>query len=83
MMKLKDIRDNAFHVVGGLAISLSIMWCYWLSIPALFVVGFLREHAQHRDEGFFGWITKHRMIEAATWGVGALVASIIWTFIKP
>ncbi len=82
-MKLKDVGDNALHVVGGLAISLAIMWCYWLSIPALFVVGFLREQAQHRDEGFFGWITTHRMIEAAMWSVGAIIASVVWLFIKP
>jgi hypothetical protein len=32
--------------------------------------------------GWFGWITKHRLIEAAGWPVGALVASVAWYFIK-
>ena len=79
---MKEFWNGVLHVVGGAAIALSIMWVYWLAIPALAAVGFLREQAQHRDEGFFGWITTHRMIEALEWPLGALIACVIWMFIK-
>jgi len=79
---MKEVWNAILHVLGGALIALSIMWVYWLAIPALAVVGFLREQAQHRDEGFFGWITKHRMIEAMEWPLGALIGCLVWTVIK-
>jgi hypothetical protein len=79
---MKEIINGVLHVIGGLLIALSIMWNYWLAVPVLFVVGFLREQAQHRDEGLLGWITGHRLFEAFLWPVGALIACIIWLFIK-
>ncbi len=45
---MREIGNAVLHVVGGCLIALAIMWIYWLAIPALFVVGFLRERAQHR-----------------------------------
>jgi len=74
--------DIFLHIIGGLVMSLAIMWIYWLAIPVMFVFGFLREQAQHRDEGFFGWITGHRMFEALQWPIGGLIACGIWTALK-
>ena len=81
-MRAREAVNAVLHVAGGAAISFSIMWLYWLSIPAMFVVGFLREQAQHRDEGFFGWINGHRMVEALQWPAGALLACLVWALVS-
>jgi hypothetical protein len=40
--------DIALHIIGGFLVSAAIMWIHWLAIPALLIMGFLREQAQHR-----------------------------------
>jgi hypothetical protein len=50
---------NTFlHILGGFLIALAILWNGWLAVPALLVVGFLREQAQHRwiiERNADGW----------------------------
>jgi hypothetical protein len=84
------------HAVGSLVGVLAIAFCYWLSIPAFAVFGFFWEKTQHRyiwfidrggklqrkKTGWFGWVTKHRLLEAAGWPIGALVASVVWFLIQ-
>lgn len=84
------------HGVAALAICAAIFWLHWLSIPCFAFIGFFFEKTQHRyfwsivdgklhreKTGWFGWVTKHRLLEAAGWPIGALIASIVWQFIKP
>jgi hypothetical protein len=66
------------------------------AVVSFAAVGFFFEKTQHRyiwfidrggklqrkETGWTGWITKHRLIEAAGWPVGALVGSIVWVIIK-
>jgi hypothetical protein len=40
-------------------------------------VGLLRERAQHRDEPWPDWLTRHRLLEAAGWGVGGSLAGLL------
>lgn len=80
-MKGKDVLDNVLHVLTGGALAGLIMWNYWFAGPVFLVVGFLREQAQHKKEGFFGWVNPHRLLEAASWGVGGLAASIVRCFV--
>lgn len=77
-----EFLNAVLHILGGAVLSLAIIWNYWLAIPALFVIGFLREQAQHRKQGFFGWITPHRMFEAVQWSIGATISCLVWFFIK-
>jgi hypothetical protein len=84
------------HAVGALLILMAAFYCYWSSILGFAVLGFFFEKTQHRYKygvnddttlsrtptGWFGWITKHRLTEAAGWPTGALIACVIWTFIK-
>ena len=75
--------DIALHIVGGAALASALIWNLWMAAPVLLVFGWLREQAQHRDEGFFGWMTGHRLFEAAQWGIGGLLASVGWHFFGP
>lgn len=74
--------DNFLHA----ALASALLAILWIDNPVasafvFFVFGFLREQAQHRDEGFFGWITQHRMTEAGSWGVGAGIMHWMTTLI--
>lgn len=82
-----------WHGIAACAIVTGIIFLPWLAIPAFLVLGFFWEKTQHRyvwsvldgklhreKTGWFGWITKHRLIEAAGWPGGALIAAIIWLF---
>lgn len=85
-----------WHGLASLAGVIAILFCYWSSILVFAIFGFFWEKTQHRYEwsidaggmlqrektGWFGWITKHRLVEAAGWPVGALIASIVWFFIS-
>ncbi len=78
------------HGVAALVICAAIFWCYWLSIPAFAFIGFFFEKTQHRyvwfvdrggklqrkEQGWFGWVTKHRLREAAGWPIGALICCV-------
>lgn len=77
-----EFLNGLFHILGGAVLAFAIMWNYWLAILVLFVFGFLREQAQHREQGFFGWITPHRMFEAVQWSIGAAISCVVWMFIK-
>ncbi len=85
----------ALHLLGALAIVLATAWCYWLSILGFAFVGFFFEKTQHRyfwsvvdgklhrkKTGWFGWVTKHRLLEAAGWPAGAFVACVVWTILR-
>ena len=81
----------ALHIFGAISLVLATAYNVFLSIPILAIYGFFWEKTQHRyvwsirDEklhrektGWFGWITKHRLIEAAGWPVGGLIAAVAW-----
>lgn len=64
--------DNALHLIGGALLA----WTIWMdamlgALGALVVFGWMREGAQHRDDGqWIGWITTHRLVEALSWAAG-------------
>ena len=82
----------ALHIFGAIALVLAVSYNVFLSIPMLAIYGFFWEKTQHRyywfinkdgkldreKTGWFGWITKHRLIEAAGWPVGGLIAAVVW-----
>lgn len=85
----------ALHIIAAILIVLGISFNAFTAIPLFVVLGFFWEKTQHRYEysvvdgklhrekrGLFGWITKHRLLEAAGWPIGAIVASVAWLFIK-
>ena len=69
------------HVVGGLVVTGLAGLCLWSLILSFAIYGFFREKRQHPGQGLFGWITKHRMLEAMAWPMGALIACVAWIFI--
>jgi len=83
------------HTIAALGVVLSIAWIHWLAIPAFAFIGFFFEKTQHRyywsvlfdgtlhreKTGWFGWVTKHRIIEALGWPLGGLVAVVILEFV--
>jgi hypothetical protein len=84
----------ALHIFGGIALVLATSYNVFLSVPVLVIYGFFWEKTQHRyvwsiqneklhreQAGWFGWITKHRLIEAAGWPIGGLIAASVWEFI--
>ncbi len=81
-MSLREIGNTSLHILGGAAFACAILACEWAIIPAVLIFGLLREQAQHRDQGWFGWITGHRLWEACQWGVGAAVATGLWIWIR-
>ena len=80
-MSGREIGNMFLHMGGAALMSVLALWNPWMLVPDFFVIGFLREQAQHRDEGFFGWITGHRLWEAFHWPIGALVAVSLWELI--
>jgi len=81
-MSLREAGNAALHIIGGAAFALALLWSDWMIVPAVLVFALLREQAQHRDEGWLGWITVHRLWEAVQWGLGAAVAFALWTWIR-
>lgn len=68
------MRDSALHAIAGAALAAALYWLApWSIAPVVLFVGLMREQAQHRDEGLIGWVSWHRLGEAAMWGVGAAV----------
>jgi len=96
LLENKDqIMGLLLHAIGSLAIVLGIMVHPLLGVLGFLILGFFWEKTQHRyvwgieegklirmETGWTGWITKHRLIEAAGWPLGALIASIVWMIIK-
>ena len=85
----------ALHIIAAIIIVLAISFNTFLAIPAFAILGFFWEKTQHRylwsikdgqlhreKTGFFRWITKHRLLEAAGWPIGAIIASVAWLFIR-
>lgn len=79
---MREVINTALHITGGAAFACAMLWSEWMIIPAVLIFGLLREQAQHRDDGFFGWITGHRLWEAIQWGIGAAVATLLWIWIR-
>ncbi len=74
---LRAVLDLLLHALGGAALAAPLLpWdpSPWV-VGGVFVIwGWLREGAQHRDEGaWIGWWSVHRATEGATWGAGAAV----------
>jgi len=78
---LEDILtwDNFGHIIGGAFIGWIAYQNSWLATGGvLLILGYLREGAQHRDEGaWIGWITPRRLTEAFTWGLGGGLAHLL------
>jgi len=85
----------ALHIIAAMLIVLGISFNAFIAIPLFVVLGFFWEKTQHRyvwsiqdgklhreKTGFFGWITKHRLLEASGWPIGAIIASVAWLFIR-
>ncbi len=77
-----EIINAILHVVVGCILAYAILWLDWLAIPVMLFIGLMREQAQHRKDGLLGWITGHRLFEAAQWGIGGLAACLIWFFVN-
>ena len=75
---MREIINGVLHVLLGLVLAGLIMWNYWMGGPVLLIFGWLREQAQHREQGFFGWMTAHRLFEAVQWGIGGAIGSVIY-----
>ena len=66
--------QNLGHLAGGAALFALIHFGDnpITTMITLGIFGWLREGAQHRDEGaWVGWITSHRMVEALAWAPAA------------
>ena len=83
--------DNALHMAGGFGMSLPILlplvWLPWWTICITLPIvvwgfGLFREQAQHRDEGWFGWFSGPRVLEASSWGIGAAVAAGVFVALQ-
>ena len=73
--------DGVIHLAAAVAIVVGITFTPWLAIPAFFTLGFFWEKTQHKDQGWFGWITLHRAWEALAWGIGGTIAAVaMWYF---
>ena len=76
--------DNALHLLGGVLLA----WLIWVggivaSLTVIAVFAWMREGAQHRDDGqWVGWITKNRLIEAFSWVAGGAVFHVIFSTAK-
>ncbi len=83
------------HLIAACAIVTAIIFFPYLAIPAFVILGFFWEKTQHRyvwsvvdgklqreKTGWFGWITKHRLLEGAGWPVGAIIGTIVWLVTK-
>lgn len=69
--------DALIHALAGAALAAALEFGgSWSIAPVVLVFALLREQAQHRDEGWTGWVTWHRLIEASAWGVGAAVTVV-------
>lgn len=68
-MSLRDVLSLLLHALGGLALVAPILlWPGALSAGgSALAFGLLREQAQHRQDGWIGWVTRHRLLEAAAW----------------
>jgi len=85
---------TVLHTIAAFSITIGILVHPLLAIPGFLALGFFWEKTQHRyywfvqngklsrtSNGWFGWITKHRVIEGAGWPIGALIGSAIWMII--
>ena len=80
-----DAGDNAMHAVGGAAlVTPMVLWPSFITTFFVFFIwGLLREQAQFHVRGatfehnWFGFWSKHKAIEALSWGVGAAFCHIM------
>jgi len=79
---MKELGNTILHLLGGAALVAAVLWSEWMLIPTTFVWAWLREQAQHRDDGWFGWQTPHRIWEVAQWTLGSAVMVLLWKWIK-
>lgn len=77
-VKRREIGNLILHIAGGALMAVAVMYQDYLIVAVIAVWGLLREQAQHRDEGFFGWINGHRLFEASQWVIGASLGTIGW-----
>ena len=64
--------DAALHALAGAVLAAALYWGgAWSIAPVVLLVGLLREQAQHRQEGWIGWVSWHRLGEALAWSAGA------------
>lgn len=83
--------DSILHIFGGFAIFGAPLLWWPLAFPAGAIFGALRELSQHSRLGLLddrawketfsrpgGDVRWHRVWEAASWGVGAFLAALVW-----
>jgi hypothetical protein len=77
--------DSVLHALGGAALgALGGFFGDWAGAASATALatggGFAREWWQHRAEDL--WISRHRAIEAVSWGIGALLGGIITAIVR-
>ncbi len=82
--------DNALHGAGGCGMAALVfvpaVWLPWwpyLAVPLVWMGwGMFREQAQHREQGWLGWFNGPRLLEAASWGIGGVVAMGVYAILQ-
>jgi hypothetical protein len=72
------------HGVVGFALNAVFIWILWgwpwwtgfVTAPVVLALGYVREKNQHKWQAL-EW--PHQVVEAVTWGLGALLAAIVAT----